>query len=377
MRKDDPNDGGGLPPDADDPGNEAPGKGNQALVVESPPGGKQSMVVQEQLPETMFVFPLRRAVPFPNLMMPLLLDTQEARDIIAKAEAHNGHVFLVLLRNSETEHPGASDLHEVGVVTRILKTIKLPDGKMSAMTQGLRRARIHKLVRQKPHLVARIKEVVEIPPNGKKAQSLFRVLQQNLSRLGELNEQGDQGFATTVLNLDAPGQLADFTGSVLRDLAQRQRILDAADVEQRLELAVTVVLQELELAELDKKIQEEIRSKAEKAQKDYFLREQLKLIRRELGEEKDPRSQEQQRLEQAIVKAGMPELARQRAAEELLRLKTTPVESAEYGVIRNYLDWLTALPWSVATTDDQDLTHAGQILDEDHYGLSEIKDRIL
>jgi ATP-dependent Lon protease len=142
---------------ADKTGGEAEGE-----AVADAPGvqvedGRASVLVQANLPETMFVFPLRRAVPFPNLMMPLLLAAPEARDVVAKAEAHNGHLLLVMQKNQEQELPGEGDLHEIGVVTRILKTIKLPDGSMSSMTQGLRRARMVKIVRKKPHLVARVK----------------------------------------------------------------------------------------------------------------------------------------------------------------------------------------------------------------------------
>ncbi|HEX6810507.1 MAG TPA: endopeptidase La [Planctomycetota bacterium] len=346
------------------------------LVVEGEPGAA-SVVVQDSLPDTMFVFPLRSAVPFPNLMMPILLDSPSAKDIVAKAEAHNGHIFLVLQKDAEKEPKALEDLHEIGVVTRILKTLKLPDGSMSAMTQGIRRSRLQKLVREKPHLVARVKEVVEIPAQGPHAESLFRLLQKQLKRLGEMQEHVDTGFAMALLNVEDSSQLSDFTAGIVRKVADRQKLLESVEVEKRLELALQLAMAETELAELDKKIQTEIRGKAEQAQKDYFLREQLKLIRRELGEEKDPRALELQRLEDAIGKAQMPEAALRRAREELTRLQTTPVESGEYGVIRNYLDWLTALPWSVSTNDDNDLQHAARVLDDDHYGLEEVKQRIL
>ncbi|MEC7584120.1 MAG: endopeptidase La, partial [Planctomycetota bacterium] len=241
----------------------------------------------------------------------------------------------------------------------------------------LRRGRVVKALRKKPHLVVRTKEVVEIPAQGKKADSFVRLLQEHLRKLADMQEQLDSGFATTVLNLDNPSQLADFGGGIVRQIEDRQRVLEIADVGERLKVALELVMAEVELAELDKKIHLEIRGKAEKAQKDYFLREQLKLIRRELGEEKDPRLSEIQRLEEAIEKAAMPKEARARADEELTRLKTTPVESGEYGVIRNYLDWLTGLPWSVSTEDNGDLGLAKQVLDEDHYGLDEVKERIL
>ncbi len=351
--------------------------GGPSIVVETPPPDQGKVVVQQQVPDTLFAFPLRRAVPFPALMMPLLLDSEQTRDIVAKAEAHNGHLFVVLQKNGDQESPGIDDLHEEGVVARILKTLRLPDGSMSAMTQGLRRARRQKVVRQKPHLVVRVKEIVEIPAQGPKAESLVRLLQQNLRKLADMQEQMDPGFTATLLNVEEPAQLADFAGGVVRRVEDRQRVLATADVEQRLQLVLELVMSEVDLAELDRKLQGEIRSKAEKAQKDYFLREQLKLIRRELGDEKDPRSSELQRIEDAIAAAKLPELAQKRADDELLRLKTTPMESAEYGVIRNYLDWIATLPWSKSTVDDSDLGRAAQVLTDDHYGLDEVKDRIL
>ncbi|MGK0155088.1 MAG: hypothetical protein ACI9SE_002048, partial [Neolewinella sp.] len=139
--------------------------------------GNNSVVVRDTMPDTMFAFPLQKSVPFPNLMMPLLLDSQQSKDIVAKAEAHNGYVFLVLQRDAEAEVKKVADLHEVGVITRIVKTLKLPDGTMSAMTQGARRAKRVKVVREQPHLVVRVKQLVEIPAQGKRSESLFRLLQ--------------------------------------------------------------------------------------------------------------------------------------------------------------------------------------------------------
>ena len=352
--------------------------GNRAAgVAIDGDGAPGSVVVQDALPDTLFVFPLKKAVPFPHLMMPLLLDSPSARDIVAKAEAHNGHLLLVLQKDPEKDDVGAADVHDVGVITRVMKTLKLPDGGMSAMTQGLRRARLVKVVREKPHLVARVKELVEIPAQGERAASLFRLLQKQLQSLAELQDQIDSGFATALLNVEESSQLADFSAGVVRKVTDRQRLLELVDVEQRLDLALQLVMAESELAALDKRILGEIRDKAEKAQKDYFLREQLKIIRRELGEEKDPRALEIQRLEDGIAKANLPDAALKRAREEMTKLQTTPVESGEYGVVRNYLDWLVSLPWSVSTADDTDLVRAARVLDDDHHGLAEVKDRIL
>ncbi|HIE68860.1 MAG TPA: hypothetical protein EYP98_01150, partial [Planctomycetes bacterium] len=223
----------------------------------------------------------------------------------------------------------------------------------------------------------RVKQIVEIPAQDERSQSLFRLLQKQLQELAGLQEHLDAGFATALLNVDDPAQLADFSAGIVRKIEDRQRLLAEADVGKRCELALQFAMVESELAALDQKIQDEIRQKAEKAQKDYFLREQLKIIRRELGEEQDPRTMELKRLEKAVVDAKLPEDAQRRATEELTRLQTTPVESGEYGVIRNYLDWLVSLPWSVTTRDHTDLARAARVLRDDHYGLDEVKERII
>ncbi|MFT4514627.1 MAG: ATP-dependent Lon protease, partial [Planctomycetota bacterium] len=370
------NSGGGISDEDIFFGEQVSDHDGPSLVIDD---GKanNSVVVQDTLPDTMFAFPLQKSVPFPNLMMPLLLDSQQAKDIVAKAEAHNGYVFLVLQRDSESEVKKVSELHEVGVITRIVKTLKLPDGTMSAMTQGARRAKRVKAVREQPHLVVRVKQLVEIPAQGARSESLFRLLQKQLQELAGLQEHVDPGFQTALLNVEDPGQLADFSAGIVRKVADRQRLLSEADVSKRCELALQFAMAESELAALDQKIQEEMRQKAEKAQKDYFLREQLKIIRRELGEEEDPRAMELARLTKAVADANMPEDAKSRADEELTRLQTTPVESGEYSVIRNYLDWLVALPWSKSTRDHIDLARAGRVLRDDHYGLDEVKERIL
>ena len=337
------------------------------------------LAVTQELPDTMMVFGLRQTVPFPNLMMPVLLDTDRARDIVAQAEAQHGYILLLAQKDPAQEEPGPKDFHEIGVIARIVKTLKLPDGNSTAMAQGIARARVARFLRRKkPLLVARTKALVDIPISGKRGEAMFRTLSESLRRMVEVSDFYGADFTTAVLNIEQADQLADFTGSYfIKDFEDRQRLLAAIDVEQRVEIALELVMNELELAELGNSIQEEIREKTERAQKEYFLREQIKIIQRELGEEKDVRQAEIQRFEAAIEAADMPEYAFLRAEEELNRLRTTPVESGEYSVVRNYLDWIVTLPWSVTTEDVKDLKQARTVLDEDHYGLEDVKDRIL
>jgi ATP-dependent Lon protease len=337
-----------------------------------------ALTLEEKVPHTLFVFPLRRSVPFPNMMLPVLLETAEARAIVQKAEAGNGHLLLLTQKDPELDRPRESDLYQVGVVGRILKVLQLPDGNSSVMVQGRGRARLVRMVRQQPYLVARVEEVVDVPSEGKRVEAASRLLRDSLSKFAGMNDQFGEDFATAVLNIDSAGQLADFTGAyMLKNTADRQAILETPEVAPRVEMALGFVLAEVELAELGRRIEQEIRQKTEKAQKDWFLREQMKIIRRELGEQVDAREAELTRLEKAVAEAGLSELATDRAREELAKLRTTPVESAEYGVIRNYLDWLVALPWARTSEDNENLDLASRVLDEDHFGLREVKDRIL
>ncbi len=341
-------------------------------------GGDQALTIDERLPTTLFVFPLRKAVAFPNLMMPVLLDSASDRDIVAKAEAGNGHLLLLTTRDPDVEEPKPHDFYDVGVVARILRTLQLPDGTASVMVQGRARARVQKFVRETPHLVAKIVEVGDVPTPGKRLDAAFQKLRENLRRVAEVSGGFGDDFSTAVLNIDTPEQLADFTGAYfLKKATDRQALLETPEVGPRVEKALEFVLAELEVAELGNRIQAEIRQKTERAQKEYVLREQLKIIRRELGEEVDAREAEIERIQKAIEDAKLPEQAAERAGEEMQRLRTTPAESPEYGVIRNYLDWLTTLPWSKSSPDNQDLGEAARILEEDHYGLEEVKERIL
>lgn len=348
------------------------------ITIDGPSPGS-GLAVTQNLPERVMVLPLRRAVPFPDLMMPVLLDSDRAQDTVRQAEAQNGYILLLCQKDPEQEEPGKGDFYSVGVLARVLKTLKLPDGNASAMCQGVCRAEVLSLnQRKKPLLVARIKQLVDLPIHDQRGRAMVQVLRSTLQRMVEVSEHYGDDFGTAVLNIEQPEQLADFCASYfVKDYELRQKLLEELDVSKRVERALELVTQELELAELGQRIQDEIRQKAEKAQKDYFLREQLKIIRRELGEEKDVRQEEIERFEKAIAESGLSEAAAARAQEELNRLRTTPPESGEYSVIRNYLDWLVTLPWSKSTADVHNLKQAAQVLDEDHYGLDDIKERIL
>jgi len=201
--------------------------------------------------------------------MPILLDSPRARNIVSQAEAQNGYVLMLTQKDDDLEEPGSGDFYQIGVIARVLKTLKLPDGNATAMTQGLQRAKVVKFLRsKKPFLVARTEVLVEIPASGKRGKALFRKLQEALRKVLEVSEGYPEEAGTAVLNIEQPEQLADFTGSYfLKETLDRQKLLEAADVNKRMEIALKLVLTELELAELGNRIQNEIREKAERAQK--------------------------------------------------------------------------------------------------------------
>ena len=199
------------------------------ITIGGPDGPGGQLVLQDEIPTKVFVFPLTKAVPFPSMMMPLLLDAPGARELVAKVEAGNGHLLMVAQRDGSIEKPGPEDLYDVGVVAKVMRTINMPDGTAQALCQGLRRAKIVKYVRKKPNLIVQVKPLGEIPPKGKRAEAAVRQLRQTLGRVIELSSEYGEDHGTAALNIDQPDQLADFAGTIfIKDLAQRQQELNEA-----------------------------------------------------------------------------------------------------------------------------------------------------
>ncbi len=342
--------------------------------------------VHEATPANLIVLPLEQAVPFPGLVMPIQLQTDLARSIVAKAEADGGYLALFARRHvmKEGAKPGKKDrldpnkIFDVGVVVKVLQKIKLPNGEEAAMLQGIRRIKRTRVIRRKPFLIVRVKDLHDIPSSTDRAKAQFRNLQHLMEKVIKASPHLEEDFLAAALNVHFPGQLADYIAAyVLRDHSLKQKVLEALDIEKRLDLVVEALTKEATILELGKKIQDEIRAKVEKAQKEYFLREQIRIIRRELGEEVDSKEAEIRRLSKQIEAAGLPEEALAKAREELERLRVTPVESPEHAVLSNHLDWILALPWNKKSEDRRNIRGAAKVLDEDHFGLKQVKERIL
>ncbi|MFO0981292.1 MAG: endopeptidase La [Planctomycetota bacterium] len=339
----------------------------------------------EKYPHNVLLLPLPQIVIFPDLMMPVLLDAPRVQATLDQLSVQEGLVGFVLRRDPRhdgadqaSEDLAATDFHDVGTLARVVKTLKLPDGKASAVVQGLARFKIERVLKKKGVLIAKVSYPKETYVGGDAEVALSRTVQQLVRDIVQHSAQYGDEFRTAIMNIDSARMLADFAAAYfIRDAAERQALLEALDVKDRLERVAVGLTRELDLLKLGKKIQEQISDKIEKHQREFFLREQVKAIRRELGEETDERGAEANDYEQKIAKAAMTEVAEKRAREELKRLQALSPESAESGVIRGYLDWLIAIPWSRTTDDTTDIDRAARILDRDHFGLKEIKERIL
>lgn len=330
-----------------------------------------------QLPEHMPILPLRGVVVFPLTLVPIRVGQPRSVRLIEEVTSKKMLVGLVTSRDPELETPGPEDVYSIGTIAAVHRLFKSPDGTITLMMQGLLRMRVEEFVAETPYLVARVSPYPENVTDTVEVQALQRTILAKFNRLTELSPSAPEEMAKMILDVDNPLQLAYVVANHIKlDLAQAQRILEMDDLVEKLRAVLTFLSRELEVLELGHKIQSEAQSEIEKTQREYFLREQLKAIQRELGEA-DEQQMEIEEFRRKIETAGMPEEAEKEALRELDRLSKLPIAAAEYGVIRTYLDWLTSLPWSIETEDNLDIEHARHVLDEDHYDLKEVKERIL
>ena len=332
----------------------------------------------EGLPPEVLVFPLRRAVGFPGLVMPVLVENEYSAEIVEQAKQSGSYLALILRRQPDEDGFEEESCHEFGVLVKIHKVMSLPDGNKSALCQGIHRIEVRRYVQVHPYPVAEVAYPTDLPGDEQRVEALFRTIGFLLDSIIEKNPNYGDEFRMAAMNVDAPGNLADFAAAYfIRPPEEKQAVLESVNIEERLYLVAEILTREQEILEIGQQIQKEIQSKIEKAQKEYYLREQLKIIRRELGEEKDRAEREREEFERRIKDAEMPEEVEEKAKDELDRLATIPVESAEYSVVRTYLDWLVDLPWERSSEDCAKVETATRVLDEDHYGLDEVKERIL
>lgn len=299
-------------------------------------------------------------------------------DGLAADEAFEFNGRTVVDPTAPEDLEGLADLSRVGILARVMKVLRLPDGRMSALVHLLRRAQPVELMRQKPFVVLRVSYPTEIVSDSESFEAAYRQVRLTLQQFFERHPGVPEELKITALAIEAPGILADFVAQHLsRDFQERLSFLTQLDLAQRVRLALEVAIRELDMLNVGNRISQEIREKVEKHQRDYLLREQLRAIRVELGEERDPTALAIEELQAKLDAAGLPEDANVRAQEEMNRLQLLPAESPEHNVVRSYLEWIASLPWSTLSEDITDIARAREVLEEDHYGLDEVKDRII
>ena len=323
------------------------------------------------------VIPLRDTVVFPNMAVPLRIGRPQSLSALEAALAAGREVLLVAESTPQEQNVKSAALHHVGTVAQVGQTWRMPEGDLQALLHGTARARVVAFTQEEPHLLAHVERVSESVERTIEVEALMRTVLTQFEAYVTLGKSLPQEAVPAARNIDDPGRLADaiaFTPDLT--FAQRQELLETFDPVERLRRVALWLGKQVELLEIGSRIQSEVQKGVEKSQREYYLREQLKAIQRELGEG-DPEAAVIAQLREKVEQAGMPDEVKERALREVERLAQVPAASPETAVIRNYVDWLLALPWATATPDNIDLKEAARILDEDHYGLRQVKERIL
>ncbi|HEX5451264.1 MAG TPA: endopeptidase La, partial [Candidatus Limnocylindrales bacterium] len=334
--------------------------------------------VSDGQPRRLPLVALRETVIFPEMIVPLTVGRDKSVKALNAAVADGSPIALVTQRQAEQENiTDPAELYTVGTVAKIAQVVQLQDGTVRAIIQGQERMRLASFAQVEPYIVAEIDPVEEANPGGLEIQALMRSVQGQIEQYVQSGAPVPPEAAVAARNITEPGLLADMV-AYSPDLTteQRQELLETIDVVERLKLVSALMARQIEILELKGKIQSEVKSEMDKTQREYILREQMKAIQRELGEE-DPQQAEVNELREKVEAAGMPDEVKARALKEVDRMSRIPSASPEVGVIRTYVDWLVGLPWNVSTEDSMDIKAAARILDEDHYGLEKIKERIL
>ena len=338
---------------------------------------EQLDIEQVELPSALPVLPLKDTVVFPDSVLPLAIGQERSIRLIDDVVSRDRLVALVASKNREVEQPDWDELYEVGTAAVVQKMIRVPDGSLRILVQGIRRIRLLDRLQDQPYLVGRFVEVPDVVTDSPETQALTQNVQSLFARLIGLVAYLPEELALAAANVEDPSALCHLVASTLRlKTEEKQRLLELDDVEQRLREMLVILNRELEVAELGSKIQSQVQSEMESTQREYFLRQQLKAIQDELGEG-DPEQAEIKELRDRAAEVVLPEEARKAVDRELGRLEKLPSAAAEYGVIRTYVEWILSLPWDKTTQDNLDQERAQKVLDDDHYDLEKVKERIL
>src|SRR5512140_2703047 len=336
-----------------------------------------SRVSSSSLPEVLAVLGLSDIVIFPGMVAPLLVETAQSTKLIDDVVGGERLLGVVLQRNPDAENPLPHEMHEVGCAARVLKMLKFPDNTVRVLVEGLWRIRFKEYTSTEPYLCAKFELLTDIGEDSVELTAMMRNAQRQFQDIIKLSPALSEQIKIAALNTEDPAHFTNLVALNLNlDLGERQKLLETRSVKERLTRLLPMLNREHEVLTLSSKIQTEVATSISKTQRDFFLREQMRAIQRELGES-DPNAGEIRSLREKIEATPMPADAKQVATQELERLQQMPTAAAEYSVTRHYLDWILSLPWTKETEDKIDLVEAERILNEQHFGLTKVKDRLI
>ena len=334
---------------------------------------------QITIPDILPVLPMPDMVVFPYMIIPLFVNRERSAKAVDQALAENRMILLISQKNAAVDDPKAEDLHDFGTVSVIMRMLKLPDGRVRILVQGFSRAKVEFYDESKPYITAKVQPKTEpqVIPDSIELEAVIRNVKSSLEKMVSLGKNISPDLVAIAANLDDPARLSDLVASNL-DLKvdKAQEVLELIDPVERLRRVHDLMAKEIEVLEVQNDINTQARGEMDKSQREFYLRQQMKAIQTELGEGNEI----QEELEQyrtKIKKSKMPQEVTEEAERQLGRLERMHPDAAETATLRNYLDWMVSLPWSKATKDNLDLKKAQKILDEDHYGLEKIKERII
>lgn len=340
---------------------------------------KEEKEKEIEIPQSLPVLPIRDIVVFPYMILPLFVGREMSIKAIEHSLSTNKMVMLLTQRDLNAENPSPSDLYPVGTVGLIMRMLKLPDGRVKVLVQGLTKAKTVKFLKEEPFFTASIEKITDTQPEEItiETEAIIRTVKEQTDKTVSLGKTILPDIMIVIENLEDPGKLADLIASNIGlKTEQAQEVLEITEPVQRLKKVSEILSREIELLTVQQKIQTEVRGEIDKNQREYFLREQLKAIQKELGDI-DERLEEIKEFKKKILEVNMPEKVQKEAEKQLKRLEKMHPDSAEAGTVRTYLEWMVELPWSKQTKDNLDIKAAKKVLDDDHYDLEKVKERIL
>ncbi len=327
---------------------------------------------------TLPLLPLKGQIVFPTMIVPLEVGREKSIRAVDQAMAENRRMVLAMQKDAKVEAPGPDDIYTVGTVVEIKQVVKVPGGTIKVVFEGVSRARIDHYVEEEPYVRVAVEDAPEDAPKTPETEALMRMVINQYERYIKSSKKVPPESLVTAVQVEEPGRLADTVVAYLTNLEMKdkQSVLEAFDVTERLERVSDILTREMEVLDLERKINVRVRKQMEKTQREYYLREQIKAIQKELGE-RDEKGTEAEEFRKKVEELGLPDDVKEKALREVDRLEKMPPMAAEAVVVRNYLDWITNLPWNQFTDDNIDLKHAEAVLEDEHFGLKKPKDRIL